>query len=145
MLGWVARSWDDEELRFLHLRPMGSSDQSILKGRMRHGFGQYFMGTAPLYMLASVVFRMAKRPWLVGGMAMGWGYLWSFLRRRPRYPDLEFRRFLRRYQRSCLWRGKRKATDLEDREGESRWHPEAPPSPAVPSAERRWPQGPAVG
>jgi len=27
MLGWMARSWDDPELRFLHLRPMGSSER----------------------------------------------------------------------------------------------------------------------
>ena len=45
MLGWIARSWDEPALRFLHLRPMGSSHKSILTGRMRHGFGQYFMGT----------------------------------------------------------------------------------------------------
>jgi len=46
MLGWVACSWDDPELRFVHLRPMGSSQNSIYTGRMRHGFGQYFTGTS---------------------------------------------------------------------------------------------------
>lgn len=40
MLGWIARSWDEPELRFIHLRPMGSSQQSIITGRRRHGFGQ---------------------------------------------------------------------------------------------------------
>src|SRR5205807_1275955 len=29
MLGWIARSWDDPELRFVHLRPMGSSENGI--------------------------------------------------------------------------------------------------------------------
>jgi glycosyltransferase involved in cell wall biosynthesis len=55
MLGWVAQSEDAEELRFLHLRPMGSSQQNIWTGRLRWGFGQYFMGTAPLYLVASAV------------------------------------------------------------------------------------------
>ena len=50
-LGWIATSWDDPELRFVHLRPMGTSHKSWWTGRMRHGFGQYFMGTPPLYML----------------------------------------------------------------------------------------------
>ena len=44
-LGWIAISWDDPELRFTHLRPMGSSQKNIVTGRIRHGFGQYFMGT----------------------------------------------------------------------------------------------------
>ena len=41
MLGWKVRSWDEQELRFMHLRPMGSSQGNILEGRLRHGFGQY--------------------------------------------------------------------------------------------------------
>lgn len=111
MLRWVACSWDEPELRFIHLRPMGSSQQSIWVGRKRHGFGQYFMGTGLFYMTASSVFRMAHPPFLLGGLAMWWGYVRSALQRRPRYPDLEFRRFLRRYQWDCLLRGKQRATD----------------------------------
>ena len=38
------------ELRFEHLRPMGTSDRSWWRGRVRHGSGQYFMGTTPAYM-----------------------------------------------------------------------------------------------
>ncbi|MGB2988241.1 MAG: glycosyltransferase family A protein, partial [Phycisphaerae bacterium] len=49
MLGWKARSFRDEELRFIHLRPMGSSFKSIFHGRFRLGRGQYFMGTHWLY------------------------------------------------------------------------------------------------
>src|SRR6267143_2011146 len=55
MKGWVACSWDEPELRFVHLRPMGSSQKSIYTGRMRHGFGQYFMGTGLAYMTASAL------------------------------------------------------------------------------------------
>ncbi len=110
MLGWIAVSWDDPEIRFVHLRPMGSSDKSIIEGRLRHGFGQYFMGTGPVYMVASAIFRMTRRPFMVGGLAMIWGYFRSMLKRVPRYEDLEFRRFLRRYQWDCLLRGKARAT-----------------------------------
>ena len=46
MNGWIACSWDEPDLRFVHLRPMGSSQQSIYTGRMRHGYGQYFMGSS---------------------------------------------------------------------------------------------------
>src|SRR5882724_3486132 len=70
MLGWLAESVDDEALKFMHLRPMGSSQKGIWTGRVRSGYGQYFMGTAPLYLLAVAVFRLPKRPVLLGSIAM---------------------------------------------------------------------------
>ena len=110
MLGWVAESYDEPELRFEHLRPMGSSQKSMMTGRMRHGFGQYFMGTSPTYMAASAAYRMTRPPLVVGGAAMWWGYLKSMLDGTPRYDDRDFRRFLRRYQWQCLLLGKARAT-----------------------------------
>ena len=111
MMGWRACSWDEPELRFIHLRPQGTSQKGALTGRMRHGFGQYFMGTGALYMLASSVYRFTERPYVIAGLAMLWGYVWSAVRRLPRYPDPEFRRFLRRWQRRALVIGKRRAAE----------------------------------
>ncbi|MFA9479101.1 glycosyltransferase family 2 protein [Phycisphaerales bacterium AB-hyl4] len=110
MLGWIARSWDEPDLRFIHLRPMGASHRGILTGRARHGQGQYFMGTDPLYMLASATYRMTRRPYILGGAAMLVGYTHAMLTRHPRYDDPTFRRFLRNYQRQCLIKGKQTAT-----------------------------------
>lgn len=109
MLGWIACSWDDPELRFIHLRPMGSSQTGLLTGRMRHGSGQYFMGTGFVYMLANAVNRVNEKPVLLGSLAMIWGWLKSALQRKPRYGDAAFRQFLRRYQWRALRVGKRKA------------------------------------
>lgn len=120
MLGWIACSWDDPDLRFVHLRPMGSSQKSIFTGRMRHGFGQYFMGTSLLYMTASAVFRLWHPPYIVGGAAMWWGFVESALKGKPRYDDLEFRRFLRKYQWRCLLVGKHRATAELDASAGSR-------------------------
>ena len=110
MKGWIACSWDDPELRFLHLRPMGSSHKGIFTGRMRHGFGQWFMGTSLSYMTASALFRMTRPPLLLGGAAMWWGYVKAMLTGQPRYEDPEFRRYLRAYQWEALRRGKASAT-----------------------------------
>jgi glycosyltransferase involved in cell wall biosynthesis len=121
MHGWIACSWDDPELRFVHLRPMGSSDRGWWRGRMRHGFGQYFMGTGLGYMTASALYRLARPPVLLGGAAMWWGYVSSLLAGRPRYEDREFRRFLRRYQRDCLFLGKRRATERLDAQMAPAW------------------------
>lgn len=112
MNGWVACSIDEPELRFVHLRPEGSSQKSIYTGRMRHGYGQYFMGTSFLYMTASAIYRINQRPYVLGSLAMLLGWLKSALSRKPRYENAEFRQFLRRYQRLALWLGKRRALEL---------------------------------
>jgi len=108
MHGWIACSWDEPELRFIHLRPMGSSQQNIYAGRMRHGYGQYFMGTGFLFMLASALGRLNQRPYVLGSLAMLWGWLKSAALRKPRFDNPEFRRFLRRYQMRVLLTGKQR-------------------------------------
>jgi hypothetical protein len=110
MLGWTAESVDEEPMRFLHLRPMGSSQKGIWAGRVRTGYGQYFMGTPPLYLTASAVYRLFEHPVLYGSIAMLWGYFSSAARGVARYDDPAFRRFVRRYQMQCLLLGKAEAT-----------------------------------
>lgn len=109
MRGWIACSWDDPDLRFVHLRPMGSSQQSIYVGRMRHGSGQYFMGTGFLFLAASALGRLNQKPYILGSFAMLWGWLKSAFQRKPRFADRQFRRYLRNYQMRVLLVGKRRA------------------------------------
>ncbi len=122
MLGWIACSWDDPELRFIHLRPMGSSHKGIFTGRMRHGFGQWFMGTGLAYMTASAVFRMTRPPFVLGGLAMWWGYVKAMAAGKPRYEDAQFRKFLRAYQWACLLKGKARATQRVNEQQAEVWH-----------------------
>jgi len=118
-LGWLAMSWDEPNIRFTHLRPMGSSQQNIITGRIRHGFGQYFMGTGLVYMLVSGFYRMTRPPVFFGGLAMLWGYLKSWLTRVPRFEDAELSAFIRKYQWACLLKGKVKATaELNDKQSD---------------------------
>jgi hypothetical protein len=134
MLGWIAQAFPEEPLRFLHLRPMGTSQKGIWTGRVRYGFGQYFMGSSPLFFVASAASRVARFPAVVGTVAMLWGYFSSAVKRVPRYDDLEFRRFLRRYQHASLLRGKRRAVERIDAERAATWrvnHPGAPAAPRV--------------
>jgi len=128
MLGWIAESADLESIRYLHLRPMGASYKNIWTGRVRAGFGQYFMGTSPIYYLAVAIYRLPAHPVLIGSVAMLWGYFKSWLKGLPRYDDLEFRRFLRSYQYACLRMGKRAATARVNEERAQLWqssHPAA--------------------
>lgn len=111
MRGWIACSWDDPDIRFIHLRPMGSTQQSIYAGRMRHGYGQYFMGSGLLWMVATAVFRVPEKPYVIGGLYILWGWLRSWLKGLPRYEEPGFRDFLRRYQRRALLVGKKRAIE----------------------------------
>lgn len=111
MKGWIACSWDEPTLRFIHLRPEGSSQTSIYAGRVRHGYGQYFMGTGFLFIVASSIYRLNRKPYVLGSLAMIWGWLKAALERKPRYEDPVFRKFLRRYQWRALWVGKARALE----------------------------------
>lgn len=115
-LGWKAISWDEPDLRFEHLRPMGSSQTSIYTGKRRHGFGQYFMGTDPLYFTATAIFRSVEPPYVLGGISMMLGYFGAMLRRERRLDDPELRKFIRRYQRRTLLSGRVRAMEMAEAE-----------------------------
>lgn len=119
--GWSAVSWDDPDLNFEHLRPMGSSQTSIWTGKRRHGYGQWFMGSDPLYYLATCVFRMAERPYVLGGLAMLQGYLGAWMRKERQLDDPELRAFIRAYQRRALLKGKSRAVAEIEAERTAHW------------------------
>jgi hypothetical protein len=100
---------------------MGSSQKDVWHGRMRHGAGQYFMGTGPIYLAASALYRLGSRPRIIGSVAMLWGYLLAALRGAPRYGDKDFARFLRRYQWRSLLLGKHRAVKRIDSSSEGVW------------------------
>ena len=103
-VGYVTRSFAEPTLRIRHHRLMGSSDRGILRGRRRWGKGQWFMGTHPLYMIASAALRATEKPYVVGGFMMLVGYFGAMLRGDRRYGDQSFRRELRAWQMRRLRR-----------------------------------------
>lgn len=98
MLGYRTASFADADLRILHLRQMGSSDRSVYVGRLRWGAGQWFMGSAFPYVIASGLFRTREKPYVIGGLLIVIGYIAAALRGAARYEDPEFRRALRAWQ-----------------------------------------------
>lgn len=125
--GWVARSVDDPELKIVHLRQMGSSHKSLWVGRMRWGRGKYFMGSSPLYMAAVTLYRMAERPFVVGGLGILVGYVRAGLERAPRMNDPEYLSCLRQFERSTLLIGKSWTTRRYD----AQIREKAPPRPTA--------------
>ena len=104
MCGWKTRSIDDPRLSIHHHRLMGSSDRSVLRGRLRWGAGQWFLGSHPAYLLASAVLRMSEKPRLIGGALIAAGYFRAALTRKPRYGEPQFRSSLRAWQLKRLRR-----------------------------------------
>ena len=96
--GYTTLSFHHPEARLIHHRLMGSSDSSVFKGRVRLGRGIWFMGYHPLYAIASGIFRMHERPYVVGGIIIVASYLWAALRQEPQFADEEFIQQLRRWQ-----------------------------------------------
>jgi len=120
-LGWRARAFPDPALAFEHLRPMGSSETGVLTGRRRHGYGQYVMGSDPLYFVATALYRMAHPPYFLGGLAMLQGYFAALARGEARIDDAELVAFIRRYQRRALQVGKARAVaEIEAATGPAR-------------------------
>lgn len=120
-LGWRAVSWDIPELKFIHLRVMGSSQHGVLTGRSRHGFGQYFMGTGWLYMLTTCVYRAIEYPFVLGGIAMFYGYMRALIQGRPKLQDSELVAEIRIFQWRSLITGKASATRYIEHKNKFRW------------------------
>jgi poly-beta-1,6-N-acetyl-D-glucosamine synthase len=98
MKGYHTLSFHDPEARLIHHRLMGSSDRNVFKGRVRLGRGIWFMGYHPLYALASGIFRMHEKPYVIGGIVIIGAYISAAIRRDPRYPDAEFITNLQQWQ-----------------------------------------------
>jgi len=119
--GWRCRAINHADAAFQHLRPMGSSDRGILRGRRRHGYGQYYMGSGPLFVVASAAFRLRDDPKAIGSVHMVAGYVGAALRRVRRHGDADFRKQLHTFQRESLVLGKDAATRRWERRAESIW------------------------
>lgn len=121
MKGWIASSVSAPDLRIIHLRPMGSSQQNIWVGRLRWGRGKYFMGSSWYYMLAASAYRMFERPWVIGGIGIALGFVRAALTGQEQYGDDDYRRFLRRYELESLLHGRRRTLHKYNDEIRNRW------------------------
>ncbi|MBD3237029.1 MAG: glycosyltransferase [Candidatus Eisenbacteria bacterium] len=106
MHGWRTRSF--EEIRAIHRRPTGAF-RGVLRGRYTAGRFAAFMGYLPLFMLGRVLRRTLDRPLLIGGLAMGWGYLHHRLQRAARFDEPRVIAFLRQRQRERIGLARRRA------------------------------------
>lgn len=94
-LGWQVRSFLN--LKVYHYRVTGAATGSI-KSRLELGYGAYYMGYHPLFMLARGVRHMRDRPYLIGGLAMILAYFTAGLQGRERLQDPAVIQYVRQTQ-----------------------------------------------
>lgn len=109
--GWIAGSEDSENIRFIHLRQMGSSHVNMWTGRQRWGRGKYFMGSAPYYVVAVSFYRMFERPFILGGLGILWGYTRAMIKKEERFDNRDYLQLLRRYELASLLFGKKRTLE----------------------------------
>lgn len=99
MLGWTTRTFP--ELKVEQLKHTGTAD-GPWRNWEKNGVGSYVACYDPLFVLAKCLCLGLRPPYLVAGLALGWGYLSGYLRRLPRVEDPEFRQYVRQQQRNRL-------------------------------------------
>jgi glycosyltransferase involved in cell wall biosynthesis len=100
MLGWGTRSFP--ELHLVHHRYTGTAD-GIWAGLVKNGRANYVCGYHPLFMLAKCCVRLRKRPFIIGSLALLYGFVSGYLKQIPQVDDLKTIGFLRRQQLGRLW------------------------------------------
>jgi poly-beta-1,6-N-acetyl-D-glucosamine synthase len=96
MRGWETRAFTDKMFR--HHRESDTAQNDMLTARFRRGAKSYAIGSHPIWELFRAVYYMTRRPYVLGGLALFSGYVWSLIRRTDRPVSLELVAFQRREQ-----------------------------------------------
>jgi poly-beta-1,6-N-acetyl-D-glucosamine synthase len=107
MKGWKTRTFTESVC--IHHREMGTAQRSALAAKFKTGVKDYSVGNHTVWELFRTVYQMKQRPVIIGGLALGFGYTWSLLRRKQRPVSEDFVAFSRREQIARLgkfWAGR---------------------------------------
>ncbi len=100
MKGWKTRTFTEKTCH--HHRKIGSARHGTLKAKFRVGTLDYALGGHPVWELFRAVYQMSKRPWIIGGCLIFFGYFSSLMTRAARPISPELLRFRRREQMERL-------------------------------------------
>ena len=116
-MGWKTRHYD--ELEFYHLKTLGSG-VGQLRTNLMHGEIYYLTGGGLGFFLLKLLYRVHRsKPFLIGSLAILWGYLKCWLSEKPRLvSDSEAKRYQQMLNKSMVdgfsslfsWTAKNKKT-----------------------------------
>jgi hypothetical protein len=102
MRGWKTLSFTDRY--FIHHRPSGTATVSRFVVEFYNGRKDYSFGCHPLWEPFRAVYRLTKKPWVIGGCLLMAGYYWAMFTGRPKSVSEEIIRFRRKEQMNRLRR-----------------------------------------
>lgn len=100
MMGWQTRSF--REKSFFHHRHLGTAGRGILSSAFSYGEKDYYLGGHPLWEVFRIGYQATRRPYVIGGFALGTGYVRALIRRMPRPVSKELIAFHRKEQMTRL-------------------------------------------
>lgn len=96
MEGWQTRSFRD--IKFIHYKRIGFGQGNMIKTQIRAGQILYSYGYHPLFIVAKGIYRMLDKPYVIGGLAIIFGYFTALIKRERQIKDKEMIKFLRKQQ-----------------------------------------------
>lgn len=100
MKGWKTKTFIERS--FYHHHPMGTGSSGKIFARFDYGRKDYAFGNHPIWELLRVVFQMKSKPYVIGGLLIGLGYLSAILSIRTSNIPKEVRKFNRKEQLARL-------------------------------------------
>jgi len=100
MKGWKTRTFTEKAV--LHHREIGTAQHGTLMARFKVGAKDYALGSHWIWELSRTIYQLRKRPYVLGGMTLLAGYMWSMARRAKRPVSSELIKFRHREQMQRL-------------------------------------------
>jgi len=102
MKGWKTRTFTEKTC--YHHRKIGTGNSRVLIARFKDGKKDYFLGGHPLWELFRFFYQMTRRPYIVGGLFLYFGYIYAFLSGKDRNVSQELTKYRRSEQMQRLKR-----------------------------------------
>jgi len=95
MLGWHTCSFP--ELQLVHHRLTGAAEGQ-LRDQVKHGSACYYCGYHPLFLVASCLKRLFRKPYIIGSAATCYGFFRGYFAHLPRVNDVLLINYVRAQQ-----------------------------------------------
>ena len=111
MKGWKTRTFTEKVC--FHHKKMGTGNTGALMTWFRQGRKDYFLGNHPLWEIFRTLYQMTKKPFIIGGLLLFFGYNWSIISGVEIPISKKLMKFIREEQMKRLKSTFRKALKLK--------------------------------
>jgi hypothetical protein len=96
MKGWKTLTFNEKT--FYHHRAMSTAESNRWKAKIKHGREDYLLGNHPLWEIFRIGYQITRKPYIVGGALLMYGYVKALLNRIERPVSQELITFYRKEQ-----------------------------------------------